>query len=89
MAFEEENQMSKLANHRKPKIWTDALNRAIKRREEEDPRALEKLADKLLRKVDDGDVAAIRELGDRLQGKSLQEIEHKGDVTVFNGAVNK
>lgn len=56
------------------KPWRDAINRAIKRREEKDPHALENLAEKLLRKVDDGDVSAIKELGDRQDGKVPQAI---------------
>jgi hypothetical protein len=58
----------------RPKIWRDAINRAIKRREEIDPQALEKLADALLRRVAEGDVAAIKEVGDRLDGKATQPI---------------
>jgi hypothetical protein len=62
---------------KKNKIWREALERAIKRREHDDPQALEKLADSLLRKVGEGDVSAIRELGDRLDGKVTQT--HGGD----------
>jgi hypothetical protein len=51
------------------KPWREAINRAIKRREQDDPLALEKLADKLLSKVAEGDVAAIKEFGDRVDGK--------------------
>lgn len=59
---------------RRVKIWRDAINRAIKRREEADPLALEKLADKLLVAVDAGDVAAIKEFGDRVDGKVAQAV---------------
>lgn len=58
------------------KIWADAINRAIKRREQDDPQALEKLADKLIRKVEEGDVPAIKEFGDRLDGKVPQALVH-------------
>lgn len=54
--------------------WREAIKRAIKRRQEDDPRALEKLADKLLRQVDKGDVAAMREFGNRLDGMPKQVI---------------
>jgi hypothetical protein len=57
---------------KKAKLWRDAINRAIKRREDADPLALEKLADQLLVKVAEGDVAAIKEFGDRLDGKPAQ-----------------
>ncbi len=56
------------------KIWRDAINRAIKRREEADPLALEKLADKILAAVADGDVSAMKELGDRVDGKVAQPV---------------
>src|SRR5689334_6296823 len=56
------------------KIWQEAIIRAIKRREQDDPLALEKLADKLLRKMDEGDVPAFREFGDRMDGKVAQAI---------------
>lgn len=56
------------------KLWQDAIIRAVKRRESEDPQALEKLADSLLRKVAEGDVSAIKEFGDRLDGRVAQAI---------------
>lgn len=59
---------------RKQKLWRDALMRAIKRREESDPQALEKLADRLLKKIEADDVVAMKEVGDRLDGKPAQAI---------------
>lgn len=59
---------------KRAKLWREAIERAIKRREQEDPQALERLADKLLKAVDDGDVGAMREFGDRLDGKVAQAI---------------
>ncbi len=56
------------------KLWRDAIERAIKRREQEDPQALEKLADKLLSAVATGDVSAMKEFGDRLDGKVTQPV---------------
>src|SRR3990167_9185231 len=56
------------------KIWREAIDRAIKRRESTDPLAMEKLADKLLAAVEAGDVPAIKEFGDRLDGKVPQGI---------------
>lgn len=64
---------------KRAKLWRDAINRAIKRREDTDPQALEKLADKLLAKVDEGDVAAIKEFGDRLDGKPTQPLSGDDD----------
>ena len=56
------------------KSWADAIQRAIKRRESVDPTALEKLADRLIQKVEEGDIAAIKEFGDRMDGKVPQAI---------------
>ena len=59
---------------KRAKLWREAIDRAIKRREQQDPQALEKLADKLLAAVDAGDIAAMREFGDRVDGKVAQAI---------------
>lgn len=59
---------------KRDKIWREAIDRAIKRRQQDDPLALEKLADKLLKRIDDGDVAAMKEFGDRIDGKVAQAI---------------
>jgi hypothetical protein len=62
------------------KIWRDAIIRAIKRRELKDPLAMEKLADKLLNAIDDGDVSAMREFGDRVDGKVSQPVGGADDL---------
>ena len=71
-------------------LWGDAIRRAIKRREEKDPRALEKLAEVLLAKCDEGDMPAIKELGDRLDGKAPQSLDvtttHERSVGELNAA---
>ena len=72
MTFQPGNQVAKGRTNAKP--WKDAILRATKRREDKDPLALEKLADKLLKKVDQGDIAAIKEYGDRMDGKVPQAI---------------
>jgi hypothetical protein len=59
---------------KRAKLWKDAIIRAIKRREETDPQALEKLADKLIAQVELGDVGAIKEFGDRVDGRVAQAI---------------
>lgn len=63
---------------RQDSLWADALRRAIKRREDSDPQALERLADVLLNKAAEGDMAAMKELGDRLDGKPKQRTELSG-----------
>lgn len=59
---------------KRAKLWREAIDRAVKRREQADPQALEKLADKLLSAVEAGDIAAMREFGDRIDGKVPQAI---------------
>lgn len=69
---------------KRAKLWRDAINRAIKRREQDDPQALEKLADKLLQAVDDGDVSAMKEFGDRVDGKVPQALVGDNDEDPIN-----
>lgn len=64
------------------KIWADAVRRAVKRRlddEEGKPQKLERLADKLVGAGLAGDISALREIGDRLDGKPSQSIDHSSE----------
>ena len=64
----------------KARRWTEAIDRAIaKRSRVSGLEALDELAEKLLTKVDEGDTSAIKELGDRLEGKVPQAIVGPGD----------
>ncbi len=57
------------------KIWRNAIMRAVKRRDSgEDPQALEKLADKVVTEGLDGNMAALKEIGDRLDGRPAQSV---------------
>ena len=58
-------------NREKP--FNDALRIALRG----DPLRLRRIAEKLAEKAEDGDLAAIRELADRLDGKPAQA--HKGE----------
>ena len=58
------------------KIWIAALNRAIA---QDDGVKLRSAAEKLLELAAAGDVPALRELGDRLDGKPAQVIRGPGD----------
>ena len=64
------------------KIWSDALRRAVFRKSDTDKgrKRIEVMADKCARMAENGDMAAIREIGDRLDGKAPQysEIAGKG-----------
>lgn len=62
-------------NARKGKPWQAAINRALEKRSKVDQmHALDELAERLLRACDEGDITALKELGDRLDGKPAQAI---------------
>lgn len=68
-------------NAAKAKVWSAAIQRALDRRQPADQRikAIDELADKLLDACYGGDLAALKELGDRLQGKPAQAIIGGGE----------
>jgi hypothetical protein len=56
-------------------MWRDAIHRALRKRSKTDQvEALDELAEKFLAAVEQGDIAAFKELGDRLDGKAPQAI---------------
>lgn len=62
-------------NAAKAKVWQAAILRALDRRSGSDrAKALDDLAEKLLSKCDESDLSALKELGDRLDGKPAQAI---------------
>jgi hypothetical protein len=68
------------SNHTKGRIWKQAIERALEARGAGDRvAALNALAEKLLAKADEGDMSALKELGDRLDGKSAQSVTVSGD----------
>ena len=61
------------------KKWKAAIERALAERSRvAQKEALDMLAEKLLLKCDDGDLQALKELGDRIDGKSMQSTEISG-----------
>ena len=57
------------------KLWRDAVRRAVKRRAAEGKGTqLEALADKLVACALAGDIGAMQEIGNRLDGKPTQEL---------------
>lgn len=59
----------------KARQWQMAIERALgKRSTVAKVNALDDLAEKLLAKCDEGDMSALKELGDRLDGKPAQAI---------------
>lgn len=69
------------------KIWKEAIMLAIKQREDTDPLALRKLANKLLNNCDKGDINALKELGDRLDGKATQQITGQDDKPLIPSTI--
>ncbi|MDH3981298.1 MAG: hypothetical protein OES84_00180 [Kiritimatiellaceae bacterium] len=73
------------SNAAKGKRWLNAINKALEERTKtEQQDALVKLAKELLKKCDSGDLAALQELGNRLDGKPNQsveaKVEHSGQI---------
>lgn len=68
-------------NAAKAKVWHAAIMRALERRQPADQRikAIDELADKLIELVATGDLAALKEFGDRLDGKPAQAIIGGGE----------
>lgn len=59
----------------KAKRWSMAIDAALAKRCKGDGvKALEELAEKLLAEAEKGDVSALKELGDRIEGKVPQAI---------------
>jgi hypothetical protein len=64
-------------NAAKAKVWRAAIDRALERRTKsriDGLKEIDALADKLLDAVASGDLPALKEFGDRLDGKPAQAI---------------
>lgn len=63
-------------NATKNRVWTLAIQKAVAGRSSKADKlsALVELADKLLDKCAEGDMTALKELGDRLEGRPVQAI---------------
>ena len=69
---------------RKNRPWRDAIERAITRANKEGMQAVDELADAFLAACLSGDVAALKELGDRIDGKVPQAIVGDEDEAPLN-----
>lgn len=65
-------------NAAKGKDWESALRRALAQHESR--QALTNIALKVVNKALEGDMAAIKEIGDRLDGKAAQSIDLSGSI---------
>lgn len=63
----------------KSKQWTMAIERALLKRKGSIVEAMDDLAEKLLAKCDEADMGALRELGDRLEGKPGMTVDLGSD----------
>ena len=71
-------------NGAKGKNWRDAIRLALARRSDGDyRRGLAKIAERLVEAAENGDMAALKEIGDREDGKPQQSIdaEFRGSLT--------
>lgn len=64
-------------NATKNKPWSEAINRALLA---EDGKRLRELAEKLITKALEGDVTALKEIGDRVDGKPAQILQGDPDA---------
>jgi hypothetical protein len=81
-----------MANPKADKIWSEAVQRAVKRRmENEDgkPQKIERLADKLVDFALEGQGWAMQEIGNRLDGRPAQAVTVSGDEENPLQVVNK
>lgn len=70
-------------NAARAKIWRAAIERALERRTQsrtDGIKEIDALADKLLTLVADGDLPALKEFGDRIDGKPAQAIVGDDDA---------
>lgn len=72
-------------NATKNKPWSEALNRALV---QEDGKKLRALADKLIEKAMEGDVPALKEIADRLEGKPAQTLQGPDGSNLFQPVVD-
>lgn len=76
----------------KEKVWAKAIKRALEKRSRVDQvEALDALAEKLLAKCDEADMGALKELGDRLDGKPAQTIDAtvRGSLAELLGTIGQ
>ncbi len=68
--------------YKSEKTWRDAILRAVNRREggKGSPKFIETLASRLVTEAIGGSVAALREIGDRLDGKPAQALTVEAHV---------
>lgn len=62
------------------KRWRMAIDKALEKKGTDQWAALVEVAETLIDKAKQGDMSAIKELGDRIDGKSIQPMDIKGEL---------
>lgn len=65
-------------NAKGKRTWAEAINKAVKEVDKDSPdgsKKLRSLARKLVSIGIEGDVSALREIGDRLDGRAIQQVD--------------
>ena len=75
MAGAPEGNTNSNSNNR---LWANTIRKAVI---QADPEKLMRIANAMLAKAEEGDMIAIKELGDRLDGKSMQVTESKTEIS--------
>ena len=79
-------------NGAKSKVWRAAIDRALERRtvsRADGIKEIDALADKLLELVSTGDLPALKEFGDRMDGKPAQAVEMSGELDISRLVIEK
>ena len=70
-------------NAGKGRDWADAVRKVLAEVDPKDKRKrLIKIASKLVELAEEGDMQAIKEIGDRLDGKAAQSVQVDGELAV-------
>lgn len=76
-------------NAAKGRLWNLAINKALRKRSKsEQLEELEAIADQLIDLAKSGDMQALKELGDRMDGKPTQTIAGTGEDGSIDMNVN-
>lgn len=61
---------------RSNRMWADTIRRVLA--QDSDPNRIRRLAEALIAKAEEGDLGALKEIGDRIDGKAAQQVELTG-----------
>jgi hypothetical protein len=69
------------------RMWADTLRKIAV----QNPDRMRKIAEKVFSNAEDGDINAVREIGDRLDGKAIQQndVNVKGSLTTILSGIGR